>query len=71
MLESDTYLAILEEGAVRETRKLIFLVGQEKFGPPSDDVLTAVHGIEDLQRLERIFMAHLEVSSWQELLQVP
>jgi hypothetical protein len=71
MLESDTYLAILEEGAVREVRKLIFLLGQKKFGPPMDDMVNTVQSIEDLERLERIFLSHPEVSSWQELLQVP
>jgi len=71
LLESDTYLAILEEGAIREMRKLIFLLGQERFGPPSDNVVKTVQSFENLERLERLFPAHPEVSGWRDLLQVP
>jgi len=71
MHESDTYLAILDEGALKEVRKLVLRWGQKKLGPASDDVVTAVMGIEDLERLERLLEKYLEVSSWQELLQVP
>jgi len=71
MQESDTYLAILDEGRLDEVRKLVLQLGQRKFGPASDDVVTAVKGIEDLERLERLHARLLDVSSWQELLQVP
>ena len=54
MHESDTYLAILEEGALNHARKMVLRVGQKKFGPASDDVVTAVKGIEDLERLDRL-----------------
>ena len=71
MHESDTYLAILDEGALKHTRQLVLRVGQKKFGPASDDVVTAVNGIEDLERLDRLQERILDVSSWQELLQLP
>jgi hypothetical protein len=71
MHESDTYLAILDEGAVKAYRKMVLLLGQKKFGPPSNDVMTAVQGIEDMERLERLLVACTELSSWRELLQVP
>jgi hypothetical protein len=71
MEESSTYLAILDEGALRQMRKLVLQLGQERFGPPNDDVVTAVQGIEDLERLERLNKGCFRVSSWQELLQIP
>ncbi len=71
MYESDTFLAILDEGALKHARKLVLRVGQKKFGPASDDVVTTVQGIENLDRLDRLAERILEVSSWQELLQTP
>jgi hypothetical protein len=71
MHESDTYLAILDEGALQQTRKLVLRQGQKKFGPPPDAVVTAVKGIAELERLERLHERILDVSSWQELLQLP
>ena len=71
MLESDTYLAILDEGAIKALRKLLLRLGEKKFGFASGDVVTIVQGIEDLEWLERLFIAHAELSSWRELLQVP
>jgi len=71
MHESDTYLAILDEGAVKALRKVVLRLAQKKFGPPSDDVLTALQGIEDQERLERLIERYAELPSWRELLQVP
>ncbi len=41
------------------------------FSPPGDEVVTAVNGIEDLERLERLQDRLLDVSTWQELLRLP
>jgi len=71
MHESETYLAILDEGEIKHARDVVLRLGQKKFGSASDDVVTAVKGIEELQRLQRLEERILEVSSWQELLQVP
>jgi hypothetical protein len=71
MEESDTYLAILDEGALKHTRKLLLRWGQEQFGPPPDEVVTTLTGIEDLERLERLLKSYTTVSSWQELLRLP
>jgi hypothetical protein len=71
MHESDTYLAILDEGEIKHARDVVLRLGQKKFGPASDDVVTAVMGIEELQRLQRLEERILDVSSWQELLQIP
>ncbi len=71
MEESSTYLAILDEGELKHARKMVLRIGEKKFGPANDDVVTAVKGIEDLERLDRLQERILDVSSWQELLQVP
>ncbi len=71
MQESDTYLAILDEGELKHARKAVLRLGQKKFGPGGDDVVTAVNGIEDLERLERLLERILDESSWQELLRSP
>jgi len=70
MQESDTFQAILDEGALKHTRELVLRWGQKKFGPAPDEVLTAVQGIENLERLDRLLEGYTDVSSWQELLQL-
>ena len=70
MQESDTYLAILDEGELKQAQHGVAL-GEKKFGPAPDDVVTAVKGIEDLARLERLQERILDVVTWQELLQLP
>ena len=71
MEESDTYLAILDEGRLDHARKVVLRLGQKKFGPAGDDVVTAVKGIDDLERLDRLIEGYTKVSSWHELLQTP
>lgn len=63
MHESDTYLAILDEGELKHAHDVVLRVGQKKLGPASDDVVTAVKGIEDLERLKRLEERLLDVSS--------
>lgn len=71
MYESDTYLAILDEGALKHARNMVLRLGQKKFGPASDDMVTAVKGIEDQEQLDRLQERILDVSSWQDLLRLP
>ncbi len=87
MEESDTYQAILEAGAIRQARKMVLQLGQEKFGPAGDDVLRALQldrspldqindivmarkSMEELERLARLRERIVDVSSWQDLLQM-
>ena len=71
MQESDTYLAILDEGVLQSAAQMVLRLGEKKFGPAPDDVVTAVKGIEDLARLEILQERILDVTSWHELLQLP
>jgi hypothetical protein len=73
MMESDTYLYILEQGEakgeVKEARKFLLRQGRKRFGKDDENVRAALESITDLERLERMGERLLEVSSWQELLQ--
>jgi hypothetical protein len=71
MQESDTYLAILDEGQEKRARKDILIAGEERIGLPDESVKTALEGITDLERLERMFRRALKASSWQEIVDTP
>jgi hypothetical protein len=71
MRDSDTYMAILEEGGVAEIKKVILRFGQKFLGPPNEAVKTYMAGTDDLERLELLHDRIPEVKSWQELLATP
>ncbi len=71
MRESSTYQAILEEGAMEHSQRMILRLGRQKFGPASDAIVAAIKGISNLKRLERLFDRILTVSTWDELLATP
>ncbi len=71
MRESDTYMAIIDEGREEEAKKLILLMGRERFGPADEQVKTKLSAITDLDRLEGLSLKLLRASSWPELLDVP
>jgi hypothetical protein len=69
MHESDTYLAILDEGQEKCARKYILIVGEERIGPPDESVKAQVEGVTDLERLDRMFRRAVKAASWQEILE--
>jgi hypothetical protein len=71
MRESDTYLAILDEGREEGIKKVLLLQGEQRFGPASEPLKTRLEAITDLDRLERLSLALLTASNWQELLDTP
>jgi hypothetical protein len=71
MQESDTYLAILDEGQEKRVRKDILLLGEHKFGAPDESVKTRLDTVTDLDRLDRMFRRALKASNWQEVLDTP
>jgi predicted transposase YdaD len=79
MEESTTYQAILEKGIAKgkdvgareELRKVLLLLGQDRFGPASPRVSRTLNEINDLERLEGLTIKLLKVGSWQELLDLP
>lgn len=69
--ESSTYQWILEEGGIREARKIVLRLGRQRFGDPELESRNAFDAIEDLERLERMIEWVFRVSGWPELLQTP
>lgn len=68
MRESDTYLGILEEGAVAELRESVLKLGRAKFGAATSEQANKLKAIEDLERLRRLVVRVLKVDSWDALL---
>ena len=71
MQESDTYLAILDEGQEKATREDILLFGEGKFGPPEESTKAELRTITDLARLKRMVSRAVTARSWQEILDTP
>ena len=71
MQESDTYLAILDEGQEKATREAILLFGEGKFGPPAESCKAKLSTITDLARLKRMISRAVTAKSWQEILDSP
>jgi hypothetical protein len=71
MHESDTYLAILEEGGEKAIREVILGLGEDRVGPPDESVKTSLNGITDLNRLKRMARQAPKAASWQEILDTP
>jgi hypothetical protein len=71
MQESDTYLAILDEGQEKQAKKTILLVGSKRLGPPQETVKAQLGGITDLDRLDRMILQAVTAASWQEILETP
>jgi hypothetical protein len=80
MKESSTYQAILEEGrsegielgrsegSLAEAKRMLLLLGGERFGPPNDAARAAIEGMNSIEQLEPLSIRVLSASSWQELL---
>jgi hypothetical protein len=68
MQESDTYLAIMEEGQEKQVKQDLLLLGEERFGPADESITARLNGITELARLQRMIRRLLKSSGWQELL---
>jgi hypothetical protein len=71
MQESDTYLAILDEGREEQMKEDILFAGEKRFGPSDEVVKTTLAGINDLDRLRALFRRAFEVSGWRDLFDTP
>ena len=71
MQESDTYLAILDEGQEKATRKLLLVVGEERLGMPDESIKEQLSSITDLDRLTRMHRRAVKAASWQEIVDTP
>jgi hypothetical protein len=64
--ESSTYQAIIKEGALEETWKVLLAQGRSRFGEPTRAEMVTLT-LAELDRLEELATRLLEVSNWQEL----
>jgi hypothetical protein len=71
MRESDTYLAILDEGALAALREGVLRLGTKRFGPPDEATSKQLNETEDLEWMRRVHDSILDVKSWKELLATP
>jgi predicted transposase YdaD len=81
MRESDTYVAILDEGRdqgrnegrLDEAREGILRLGQLRFGAPSEAITATLNGIAELERLRRIHDQLMApgLATWTDLLNTP
>ena len=68
MHESDTYLAILDEGQEKFAREAIFVIGEERLGSADEAVRSQLLNVTDLDRLKRMHRRAVKAASWQEIL---
>jgi hypothetical protein len=68
MNESSTYQYILDEGRVEGARRMLFILGEKRFGAPDTQTQAALNAVTSPQQLEQLAARLLEVESWQELL---
>lgn len=60
---------IFDEGQEYRARLGLLRQGRIRFGEPSPEIVLELNKIEDLERLDRMTVRILEVSSWAELVQ--
>lgn len=71
MHESDTYLAIVDEGQEKFAREAILAIGEERFGPVEEVVTSHLNNVGDLDRLRRMHRRAVKAKNWQEILETP
>jgi hypothetical protein len=71
MQESDTYLAILDEGEEKGCRVAILIYGEELLGPPAEAVRAQLNAIADLPRLRRMIRQTAKAATWKEIIETP
>ncbi len=69
--ESTTYQYILEQGAIKEARRMLLEMGATKFGAPARKVRSAIKELEDISRLRRIALRLITAGSWDDALATP
>jgi predicted transposase YdaD len=60
-----------EQGTVAEAKRLLLLLGENRFGPPDARTKAAVESIADVQRLEELIVLVQNVDGWHALLGLP
>lgn len=69
MEESDTYLAILEEGETKGLRKAILRAGEARFGTPEPSIKSQFEAVSDMERLGRMMDSVVTGGGWREVIE--
>lgn len=68
MEESDTYLAIIDEGREKNAKDTLLKQGSRRFGHASLAEESVLKALTDLERLDRMLDRIFDATSWQDLL---
>jgi predicted transposase YdaD len=80
MKESTVYQMILEEGEakgvaqgkiegkIEEARRILFLIGRDRWGEPDPGMVETIESLDDLARVEALVKRSYRAMSWEELL---
>jgi hypothetical protein len=71
MEESDTYMAIIDEGREKQAKRTLLRQGGRRFGHASPTQESALQAITDLERLDHMLDRIFDANSWQDLLDTP
>jgi hypothetical protein len=71
MHESDTYLAIVDEGQEKHAKKAVLLIGEKRLGRADESVKARLAAVTDLDRLDRMLLQAVAATNWQETLDTP
>lgn len=55
-------------GEVRQAQTVILRLGEKRFGPPPPEITAAIHGVQELNRLNTMIGRLLDAGSWSDLL---
>jgi len=77
MRGSSTYQAVLDEGRedgrISEARRMLLMLGGDRFGEPNEATRGVLAGIHDVERLERMSrrVCAADIQDWEGLLLTP
>ena len=71
MEESDTFLAIVEQGEAKGIKKSILRAGHARLGSPDPSLKSQLESINDIERLDRMMDSALNGANWQEIIETP
>ena len=60
-----------EQGRLEQARKILLVLGADRFGEPSARIMAEIEGVADPDRLQEMTRRVLHSSGWEELLQAP
>ena len=67
---STTHQGTLQEGRIDHAHQIVLELGASKLGPPNETVRANLASITDLDRLNRLTLAMLKATTWEEILRI-